>query len=79
MQRTQILLEPEQHLALTNIARQEKRSLSDVIRQIIDDHIAARKQAMLVAAAQALLEDYQKDQELTAFQTLNGENFHAQG
>jgi metal-responsive CopG/Arc/MetJ family transcriptional regulator len=79
MQRTQISLEPEQHKALTEIARREKRSLSDVIRQMIDEQIQARQQRQLEQAARALLADYQVDAELTAFASLDGEDFHAQG
>ena len=77
MYRTQILLEPEQHKILTEIARQEKRSLSDVLREMVDKQIAERKQLALATAAQALLADYQADLELTAFQSLNGDDFHA--
>ena len=77
MYRTQILLEPEQHKALAEIARQEKRSLSDVIREMVDKQIAERKRMALAAAAQALLADYQTGTELTAFQALAGEDFHA--
>lgn len=77
MYRTQILLEPEQHKILTEIARREKRSLSDVVREMVDKQIAERKQAALAAAAQALLADYQTDPELTAFQALDGDDFHA--
>ena len=77
MHRTQILLEPEQHKILTEIARQEKRSLSDVLREMVDKQISERKQMALAAAARALLADYQTDPELTAFQALDGDDFHA--
>jgi predicted CopG family antitoxin len=77
MFRTQILLEPEQHKILTEIARREKRSLSDVVREMVDDQLAKRKQAELAYAAQALLADYENDKDLTAFQALDGEDFHA--
>jgi predicted DNA-binding protein len=77
MYRTQILLEPEQHKILTEIARQEKRSVSDVMREMIDKHIAERKQMALAAAARELLADYQEDPELTAFQALDGDDFNA--
>jgi predicted DNA-binding ribbon-helix-helix protein len=77
MVRTQILLEPEQHRILTEIAREEKRSLSDIIREMVDKLVAERRQLALAAAAQALLADYQTDAELTAFQALNGDDFHA--
>ena len=77
MYRTQILLEPEQHKILTEIAHQEKRSLSDLLREMVDHLIFERKQKALATAAQALLGDYQTDPELTAFQALNGDDFHA--
>lgn len=77
MYRTQILLDTEQHKTLVEIAHQEKRSLSDVIRKMVDKQIAERKRMALTAAAQALLADYQTDSELTAFQSLDGDDFHA--
>ena len=77
--RTQILLEPEQHRSLQEIARREKRSLSDVAREMLNRQLAIRKQQELAAAAQALLADYQDDPDLTAFTALDGEDFHAQG
>jgi metal-responsive CopG/Arc/MetJ family transcriptional regulator len=79
MQRTQISLEPEQRQALTEIARRERRSLSEVIRQMIDEQIQARQQRQLEQAAQALLTDYQANPELSAFSALDGQDFHAQG
>lgn len=77
MYRTQILLEPEQHKTLLEIARQERRSLSDLIREMVDRQIAERKRLSLMVAAEKLLVDYQEDPELTAFQTLDGDDFHA--
>ncbi len=77
MHRTQILLRPEQHRILSEIAAQEKRSLSEIIREMIDKQVAARQQRALAAAAQALLVDYQTDAELTAFQALDGDDFDA--
>lgn len=77
MQRTQILLDPEQHKALTEIARREKRSLSDVVRKMLDQQLEARKKQELELAAKALLADYQHDPELTAFSALDVEDFHA--
>lgn len=41
-QRTQILLEPKQHSALAEIARLEKRSISDVVRSIVDQYLSSR-------------------------------------
>ena len=77
MYRAQILLDPEQHKTLVEIAHQEKRSLSDVVRKMVDKQIAERKRMALTAAAQALLADYQTDSELTALQSLAGDDFHA--
>lgn len=37
----------------------------------------SRQQSKMAAAAQALLADYETDPELTAFTTLDGEDFHA--
>lgn len=44
MHRTQILLEPEQHQALTEIARREQRSLSDVVREMLHEQLKQRRQ-----------------------------------
>ena len=41
--RAQILLEPEQHRALQQIAKREGRSLSDVAREIIQAGLDARQ------------------------------------
>jgi predicted CopG family antitoxin len=79
MQRTQILLDPEQHKALAEIARREKRSLSDLVRTMLQQQLEERKKQDLEIAAQALLADYQSDSELTAFSALDAEDFHAQG
>ena len=77
MVRTQILLEPEQHKILTEIARLEKRSLSDVIREMVNKQVAERNQMALTTAAHALLADYQKDPDLIAFQAIDADDFHA--
>ena len=77
MQRTQILLEPEQHKALAEIARREKRSLSDLVREMLEKQLEERKKQYLALAAKALLADYQGDAELTAFTALDAEDFHA--
>lgn len=71
--RTQILLEPAQRRKLARIAHLEKRSLSDVVREMIDAQLVMRKRQEMAAAAQALLADYRSDKELTAFTTLDGE------
>ena len=72
--RMQILLEPAQRRKLARIATLEKRSLSDVVREMIDVQLGARKHQEMAAAAQALLSDYQTDKELSAFTALDGED-----
>ena len=79
MQRTQILLQPEQHQILTRISRHEKRSFSSLVREMLQRQIEERRKQDLRAAAEALLLDYESDPELTAFTALDGEAFHAQG
>src|SRR5690349_20528781 len=43
--RTQILLEPEQHSALSRIARQEGRSISEKVRELIRQQLEQRQSA----------------------------------
>jgi predicted transcriptional regulator len=62
-------LDPELHEKLKRLARLEKRSLSDLTSEMLSEQIAERQQLALVAAAQALLEDYQTDPKLIAFVT----------
>jgi hypothetical protein len=73
-QRTQISLRPGQHAELEQIARREQRSLSDIVREMLDEQIAERKKQAMAAGAMALLEDYQANGELTAFNILDGED-----
>ena len=77
MHRTQILLEQEQHKALTEIAKRENRSLSDLVREMLEKQLEEHKKMELAAAAKALLPDYQGDPELTAFTALDAEGVHA--
>ena len=76
MYRTQILLEPEQHTVLVEIAHHEKRSLSDVVREMLQKQLEERMKLNLELAAKALLADYQSDPELTVFNALDAEDFH---
>lgn len=77
MERTQIMLEPEQKQILKKIAEQEGRSFSDLVRQMLDVQIERHQKAKLAAAARVLLSDYARDEELLAFTALDGEDFHA--
>src|SRR5690242_4720946 len=44
LHRTQILLEPEQHQALLEIAQQEDRSISEIVRDLIRSELERREQ-----------------------------------
>lgn len=43
LHRTQVLLEPEQHQELTRLAAEQHRSLSDLLREIVDRELERRK------------------------------------
>ena len=76
MERVQILLDPEQKRMLNKIAKQEKQNFSELVRNMLDDQIEQHHKAQLANAARALLADYEKDEELTAFTTTDGEDFY---
>jgi len=74
-ERTQILLDPEQRIALARIADEEGRSLSDVAREMIQQQLRLRLKQRMARAAEILLPDYTTDGELAAFTSLDGEDF----
>ena len=54
MHRTQILLEPEQHALLTQFAQNEGRSLSDIVREMLNAQIALRQREADILRQQRL-------------------------
>ena len=57
LHRAQLLLESEQHEALAEIAEKEGRSISDLVREIVRQHLAERVQeAESLRALQAIEE-----------------------
>lgn len=46
MYRAQILLDPEQHRRLRALAKREKRSISDLTRELLDDALRQREQSL---------------------------------
>ena len=55
LQRTQVLFEPEQHEALAEIAEEEGRSISGLVREIVRHHLAERsEQARRLNALKAI-------------------------
>ena len=75
LQRTQILLEKSQHKILTLIAEEEKRSISDVVREMIDRELRFRQRRQMLLAARELQADYTTDPTLTAFSALDSDDF----
>ena len=55
LHRAQLLLESEQHEALAEIAEQEGRSISDLVREIVRHHLGERaREAQISTALQAI-------------------------
>jgi hypothetical protein len=46
MYRAQILLEPEQHKVLAEIAERENRSISDIVREILREYFTSRQETI---------------------------------
>ncbi|MCC9074902.1 hypothetical protein FKZ61_002070 [Litorilinea aerophila] len=74
MYRAQIILEKKQHELLSRIAREEGKSISETVRDLLELALRERRRHQMELAAQALLEDYHSDPELTAFTALDGED-----
>jgi hypothetical protein len=73
--RTQILLEKEQHETLSQIAQEEKRSLSEIVREMIDRELRYRQRRQMLLAAQELQGAYKTDPALTDFTALDSDDF----
>lgn len=75
LQRTQILLEKSQHEILSQIAQEESRSLSEVVREMINRELRYRQRRQMLLAARELQADYNTDPVLTEFTSLDGDDF----
>lgn len=73
MYRAQIILEKPQHEMLVRIAREEGKSISETVRDLLELAFHERRRQQMEQAAQALLEDYRNDPELITFTALDGE------
>ena len=79
MIRTQIILKEGQRRALERLAREQARSVSDIVREMIDAQLRVENELQLQHAAENLRDEYLKDPELTAFSVLEGEAFNEEG
>jgi hypothetical protein len=68
-----LLLEKEQYKTLLQMAKDEKRGLSEIVQDMISRQLRDRHQMML--AAQELLLEYRTDPVLTDFTALDSEGF----
>jgi hypothetical protein len=75
LHRTQILLEKGQHQILSLIAEEEKRSLSEIVREMIERELRYRQRRQMLLAARELQADYSADPNLTQFTALDGDKF----
>ena len=75
LQRTQILLEKTQHQLLTLIAEEENRSISDIVREMIERELRYRQRRQMLLAARELQADYATDPSLTEFTALDADDF----
>ncbi len=76
MVRTQIIIKEEQRKALEIIAKQENRSISDIIREFLDKQLHLREEQRMLKAAKLLRKDYINNEELTVFTALDGEELN---
>ena len=76
MIRTQIILKEGQRRALEKLAQEQERSVSEVVRELLDAQLRVENGRRLRDAARSLRDDYLKDPELTVYSTIEGDLFH---
>ena len=65
--RTQVLLEPVQLKELARIAKEEKKSLSALLRELIRRALVERQAEVLAKAAREMADTYYLDGELVGY------------
>jgi hypothetical protein len=73
--RTQVLLEPQQAKLLAEIAAAEGKSLSSLLREMIDAALQQRRQQELARAAEHMMDTYTIDGEILGYSTLDRQDF----
>ena len=73
--RTQVLLEPQQAKLLAEIAAAEGKSLSNLLREMIDAALQQRRQQELTRAAEHMMDTYITDGEILGYSTLDRQDF----
>ena len=75
MQRIQILLDPCDRQELEKLAKEANKSMSGIIRDLIRDYVSRQKRLKLRRAAELMENEYQVNDDLTAFSALDNEDF----
>jgi len=65
--RTQVLLTPDQLRELTRISEEEKKSVSALLREWVNQALTQRQQETLARAARELADNYYSDGELVGY------------
>jgi len=76
MIRTQIILKEGQRRALEKLAKEQERSVSEVVRELLDAQLRVENERRLRDAARSLRDDYLNDPELTVYSAIEGDLFH---
>ena len=76
MIRTQIILKEGQRRALEKLAQEQERSVSEVVRELLDAQLRVENERRLRDAARSLRDDYLNDPELTVYSAIEGDLFH---
>lgn len=58
--RAQILLEPEQHRALVELAERQKRSVSDLVREAVAEYVVDRTNSATLKKRLAALDELER-------------------
>ena len=76
MIRTQIILKEGQRRALEKLAQEQERSVSEVVRELLDAQLRVENERRLRDAARSLRDDYLNDPELTVYSAIEGDLSH---
>lgn len=77
LQRVQILLDEQQQKYLARVSKKSGKSVSALIRELISEKMSGVKEARLAQTARELRATYETDEELTSFNALDAEDWHA--
>ncbi len=77
IQRVQILLESKQQQYLARVSKKSGKSISSLVRALVDEKMHAARSQRLERSARELRSLYQTDSELNAYRPLDIENWDA--